>query len=131
MQLHQQHDEIERLGVQVLVVTFEAGAVVENYVRETQLQWPILLDEELMLYSAYGMERGTVWDVWGPASWRIYGKLLLRGRRLKAPTGDVHQLGGDVLIDPQQVVRLHHVGRGPADRPSVDSLLDVVRQETN
>ncbi len=34
-------------------------------------------------------------------------------------------------IDPDRIVRLHYVDRGPADRPAVDSLLDVVRQRNS
>jgi len=36
------------------------------------------------------------------------------------------QQGGNVLIDPNGIVRVHHVGRGPADRPSVDRLIAAV-----
>lgn len=100
---------------------------MENYVRDTGLDWPILIDESLALYHAYGMERGTLWQVWGPPSWWAYIKLLARGRRLRRISGDVLQLGGDVLIAPDGTVRYHYVGRGPADRPSVAELLSVVR----
>jgi hypothetical protein len=34
------------------------------------------------------------------------------------------------LIDPGRIVRLHHVGNGPADRPSVKELLAVVRESS-
>ena len=33
------------------------------------------------------------------------------------------QQGGNVLIDPGGIVRCHHIGRGPADRPSVRVIL--------
>jgi hypothetical protein len=33
-----------------------------------------------------------------------------------------------VLIDPAGVVRVHHVGSGPADRPSIESLLRVLHE---
>ncbi len=123
----QRADEIEALAIQVAVVTFEAGPLALAYVRQVQLNWPLLVDESRSLYTAYGMARGRWQDILGPASWWIYTKLLLRGRRLRSASGDVKQLGGDVLIDPSGIVRLHHVGSGPADRPSVDSLLQVVR----
>jgi hypothetical protein len=126
--LRQQAEELNALGVRVLVVTFEGGPIAENYVRQTNLPWPVLIDESRSLYQAYGMERGRFWEIWGPASWWIYLKLLFRGRRLRKPSGDIHQLGGDVLVDPQGVVRLHRVGHGPADRPSVDSILALVRK---
>ena len=126
--MRQREGDLEALSAQVAVVTFQGGFLVDAYVRETKLRWPILLDESLELYRSYGMERGRWQDIWGPATWWTYLKLLLRGRRLQRSSADVNQLGGDVLIDPDSIVRLHHVGRGPADRPAVDSLLDVVRQ---
>lgn len=126
-QLRHQEAELERLRVTVAVVTFQAGPLVAAYIRDTSLPWPVLIDSSLALYSAYGMDRGRLWEIWSPASWWVYVRLLLGGRRLQPPSGDVHQLGGDVLIDPQGIIRLHHVGRGPADRPSVASILDVVR----
>jgi len=97
------------------------------YVRDTDLAWPMLVDESRSLYAAYGMDRGGWWDIFGPPSWWAYARLLFRGRRLQRPGSDVRQLGGDVLIDPQGKVRVHHVGSGPADRPSVTSLLEIVR----
>lgn len=121
MQQHQ--DRLDELRIDVAVVTFQGGPLVEAYVRETGCPWPILIDESRELYTAYGMERGRWWEIWGLGSWWAYLKLLLRGRRLHKPAGDVRQLGGDVLIDPEGTVRLHHVGRGPADRPPVESIL--------
>ena len=115
----------------VIVVTFELGPLVQAYVRQTGLRWPLLVDETQALYSAYRMDRGRWWDIWGPASWWAYGSLLLRGRRLHRSDGDVDQLGGDVLIDPTGIVRLHHAGSGPADRPSVSSLLELIRSDAS
>lgn len=123
----QEENEIEALGVKVAVVTFEAGLLARLYVRETNLSWPLLVDQSRKVYAAYGMEHATWWDVFGPASLWKYARLLLRGRRLHRSEGDVFQRGGDVLIDPEGVVRVHHIGSGPADRPSVPELLNVVR----
>lgn len=124
----QQHKtDLDELGVKVVVVTFQLGLAAQHYDSEGDLPWPVLIDDRRRLYSAYGMERGHWWDIWGVASWKIYAKLLLRGRRLRRPSADVHQLGGDVLIDPSGIVRLQHVGKGPADRPAVHTIIDVVR----
>jgi AhpC/TSA antioxidant enzyme len=125
--LRQHAADLDRLGVQVVVVTFQGLFMAQAYARQTQLAWPILVDEALTLYAAYGMERGRWWDIWAPASWWMYAKLLLRGRRLQPSAGDPLQLGGDVLIDRGGIVRLHHIGRGPADRPAVEAILEVVR----
>ena len=127
MQLQQHQSELESLGIAVVVVTFESPVIAENYARATAFPWPILLDRSRELYHAYHMDRGGWWVIFGPSSWWGYLKLLLRGRKLRRPTDDVHQLGGDVLIDPKGTVCLHHVSRTPIDRPSVESLLEAAR----
>ena len=114
--------------MKVVVVTFEVGSAAQAYVRDTNLSWPMIVDETRALYSAYGMERGSWWKIYGPGPWWVYAKLLLKGRRLRRPRGNFDQLGGDVLIDPEGIVRLHHVGSGPADRPSVRTIIDVIRE---
>lgn len=115
------------MNVATAVVTFEADPLARAYVKETNLTWPLLLDQDRELYHAYGMLRGNWWNLYGPAPIWAYLKLLFAGRRLVRPGTDVTQLGGDVLIDPTSIVRLHHVGNGPADRPPVESILAVVR----
>ena len=120
--------DLKKLDVQVVVVTFQSGPIVEAYARETRLAWPILIDSALEMYQAYGMNRGHWWSIFGPSAWWVYVKLLLRGRRLRMPSGDVSQLGGDVIVDPERIIRLHHVGDRPGDRPAIHALLDTVRR---
>ena len=108
------------------MVTFQGEQDAQDYVGEGEFSWPLLIDEGRVLYTAFAMPRGTWPEILGPSAWWIYFKLLVRGRKLRRTKGDVRQLGGDVLVDPEGFVRLHHVGRGPADRPTVGSLLDVV-----
>ncbi len=86
------------------------------------------MDPSRELYKAYGMERGPWWNIYGPATLWTYFKLLIRGRKLRRSVGDPNQLGGDVLIDPAGLVRLHYVGRGPADRPQVSQLLEIIQR---
>lgn len=121
--MRQHQRELTTAEVDVLVVTFEMPERARKYADESELPWPLLIDTDRSLYRAFGMDRADSWTVFGPRSWIGYIALLLRGRRLKKPTGDVHQLGGDVLIDPKGIVRYHYVGDGPIDRPSVGQLL--------
>ena len=126
--MRQHSDEIDELGVKACVVTFENEFFVSAYIRETDMPWPILMDKDRQLYTAYDMLHGRAADILGFRSWWAYAKLMLRGRRPRRSEGDIYQLGGDVLVDPEGIVRLHHVGRGPADRPEVSALLDIVRK---
>lgn len=124
-------EEIERLGLSVLVLTFESSEMAERYVRETELQWPLLVDASRTVYREYQMRRGAAWEIWSPVWWGRYLELMVGGRRLRAPTGDVYQLGGDVLVDPAGMIALHRVERGPADRPPVEDLLAPVRRRSS
>jgi hypothetical protein len=118
------HDrEFVRRGVRVAVVTFENDFFARAYAGETGLAWPILIDETRSVYAGYGMLQASFWDVWGPKTWWAYLREFARGGRLTKSGGDVCQRGGDVLIDPDGIVRLHHVGAGPADRPAVKTIL--------
>lgn len=107
------------------MVTFENDYFARLYVGETGLKWPVLIDEDREAYRYYDMLAASFLDLWGPRSWWAYGKELMKGQKLHKATNDVHQRGGDVLIDPQGIVRLHHVGQGPADRPAVEVLLEI------
>lgn len=110
----------------VCVVTFDADPMALSYVRQTNLPWPLLLDKHRTTYHSYQMERGASWAIYGPASIGHYLRLIFRGRRLQRPGSDWRQLGGDVLIDPSGIVRLHFVSASPHDRPTVESILELV-----
>jgi len=128
VQLRQQQTDLAALDVRVLVVTFESASSARTYLGDTDLPWPLLLDDDRRLYRAYGMERGRWWQIYGPRTLWTYFRLIREGRRLETSGGDPHQLGGDVLIDPEGVVRLQYVSANPADRPSVGRLISVVRR---
>lgn len=126
----QQHERtFQELDTRIVVVTFERGRPARAYADDTNLGWPILVDETRALYWAYGMLRGKAWDLWGPRTWWAYAKELFRGRAPRATDldSDTSQLGGDVLVDPSGTVRLLHVGSGPADRPSIATLVATRR----
>jgi len=109
-----------------VVVTFAHDFLARSYVEDTALTWPLLIDGDRQTYSAYGMLNASFWDIWGPKTWLVYGRELLKGRKLEKSEDDIYQRGGDVLIDPQGIVRLHHVGDGPADRPEAEQIFSIV-----
>ena len=113
----------------MVVVTFEAGFLAKAYVQDTDLRWPLLIDIGREVYRAYGMLEAGFWDIWGPATWWAYLKEIAHGRVPRKSGGDINQRGGDVLVDRNGIVRLHHVGQGPADRPSARSILEALDRE--
>ncbi len=113
---------MDQLDVQILVVTFEGREEAREYIAETGLAWPLLVDTDRSLYLAYGMHQAQLRYLWGWATMRAYWREARKGRLPRLPRADTAQQGGNVLVDPTGVVRLHHVGRGPADRPLVNEL---------
>ncbi|GIW98275.1 MAG: hypothetical protein KatS3mg111_1608 [Pirellulaceae bacterium] len=127
-QLRRAENELNRVGLKVFVITFDDSVLARNYVASTGLPWPLLIDRQRQAYRAYGMERASWWQLYHPGSLLRYLKLLALGQRPGRPGEDWHQLGGDVLIDPQGIVRLHHVSQDPHDRPSVDQILAALKK---
>ena len=125
LQLQHARAQLERHGIQTLVVTFEGREAAGEYVEETGLIWPLLVDADRRLYRAYEMRKARYRHLWGCATMRAYWREARSGRFPRIPRADTVQQGGNVLIDPSGVVRLHHVGRGPADRPLIQTLLAV------
>jgi alkyl hydroperoxide reductase subunit AhpC len=126
-QLRRRESELKQLDIQVIVITFDVDFLARAYVRETSLKWPLLADPQRTLYSGYGFLRGSLWDLYNPVSIAKYIGVILRGQRPGRPGADWHQLGGDVLIDPNGVVRLLHKSLSPHDRPSIESILKTAR----
>ena len=127
--MREHEEELAGLAVSVAVVTFEAGFLARRYVEESGLAWPLLVDEKRELYRGYGMLAASFWDIWGVKTWWAHAQAVIAGQKLRGSQGDISQRGGDVLIDPTGMVRLHHVGEGPSDRPSVAQLLEAIRAD--
>ena len=125
-QLRQAKDAWQARNVEVRVVTFDQGFILQSYIEETETTWPILIDVKKQLYSAYGLERGSWWKIAGPISILKYLKMMFSGHRPHKPGSDYQQLGGDVLVDPQGIVRYHFASADPHDRPPVNELLQAV-----
>lgn len=124
--MRQHEKELARHGVDVKIVTFDVEFMALAYIKETALKWPLLLDSQQELYQAYGLQRGGWWSLYNPEAIWKYLKLILRGRFPGRPGRDWQQLGGDVIIDPDGIVRLCHVSTGPHDRPEVETMMALV-----
>ena len=129
-QLRLQQNRLNELKIVVKIVAFDNDFMAKAYAAATKLPWPILLDCKRELYASYGMKRGSWWDVYNPVSITNYLWMMLRGNKPGIPGDDWRQMGGDVLIDPNGIVRLHHVSNNPHDRPSVDKILETVQDKT-
>jgi alkyl hydroperoxide reductase subunit AhpC len=126
--LRDNEEEFSKKNVKILVVTFENNLLSRSYVEETSLPWPLIIDESRELYNSYGMRYASFWDIWGPRTWLAYIREIIKGQKLIKSEADIMQRGGDILIDPNGIVQMHHVSKGPADRPSVEMILHIINE---
>ena len=106
----------------VAIVTFDSPDLARSYSLADELKWPILIDRQRRLYRSYGMGEASWWDTFGPTNAWKHLRLMLGGTKLGRFGEDFRQLGGDVLIDPHGIVRVHYVSSEPHDRPTVESI---------
>ncbi|HIE68752.1 MAG TPA: hypothetical protein EYP98_00560, partial [Planctomycetes bacterium] len=110
--------------------TFDTDFMAKSYVQQTNLPWPLLIDSNRSVYESYGMGRGSWWSIYNPVSiWGYLKLIIFRRTGIHKPGSDYRQMGGDVLIDPQGLVRVCHASESPHDRPSVENLLAAAAAE--
>ncbi len=122
-------DRLEEFGDAVVVLlTFTRQRNLRGYRGRLGLPYVVLADESRDAYRAYGLSRGPWWRVWGPTTIRAYGRLLRGGGRLRRPTEDTLQLGGDFVVGRDGRLVYVYRSKGPADRPPVDDLIAAARR---
>ena len=120
-------DELERQGhsldVDVAVITFGDGDRLADYRRHLDISFAVLQDEHRDSYRAYGLGRGSLRAIYRLATIRKYVQLLRAGRKLRRPTEDTRQLGGDFVVGPDGRVRFAFRPVAPDDRPPAAAIV--------
>jgi hypothetical protein len=121
-------DRIDEFGhAAVALITFTRQRNLRGFRHRLGLAYPVVTDESRASYRAYGLTRGPWWRIWGLRTLRAYGPLLGSGGRLRRPTEDTLQLGGDFIVDSNGVLVYGYRSARPDDRPPVDELITTVR----
>lgn len=121
-------DRLSEFGdASVVLITFTRPRNLRGFRHRLGLAYPVVADETRDVYRAYGLGRGAWRQIWSlPTLW-TYGRLWRGGARLRRPTEDIRQLGGDFVVDPDGVLVYTYRSKRPDDRPSVDELVLAVR----
>jgi hypothetical protein len=126
--LREQRAKLEGRGVHVLAVAFESAEQVGDFVARDKPGFPVLRDPERAAYRAFGFGRPGALRIWAPRTLAFYARKLLRGQLPRHFQSDPFQLGGDVLVGPEGSPCWVYRSDEPADRPSVDSILQVLER---
>ncbi|MCO4833441.1 MAG: hypothetical protein KC481_07250 [Acidimicrobiaceae bacterium] len=111
--------------VEIVVVTFTERSHLGTYLERYPSPLRFLLDPDRASYNTYGLGHASTPRIYGWSVLRRYVEILSRRgmQALRRPTEDIHQLGGDFVIDPDGVLRYARWSTSPADRPAVAALI--------
>ena len=110
----------------IAVVTFAAPERLAAYRDHLVIPFSIVTDIDRRLYHLLGAERGSNRQIWSLGTMRMYTRLVLRGRRIRRPTEDMHQLGADAVFGRDGRLRYLSLPSTPDARPPVSDLIGAL-----
>lgn len=116
------------MGAGVLVISFEPVERLPAYRGAKGWRFPVVSDPTRASYSAFGLGSAGWRGLWGPRVIRRYLGLLLRGYRIERSEADIHQLGGDFIVNVSGKLVYSHRSRDPADRPSLSEWFSALER---
>ena len=119
--------EMEAAGIDVVAVGFSLPERLAFIRREFELSFPLLSDRDRRWYQAFEIGPGGWTSVFAPRILMSYVRLMRRGYRLRRPTDDLRQLGGDILLRSDKVIA-QWTGTESERRPSVDEVVAAARR---
>jgi hypothetical protein len=122
-------DHLDQLGDALpVVVTFtDDHQRLAAYRAHLDVGFPVLADVDRVLYDLLGAGRGSIRKVWSFGTLAMYARLLMRGRRLRAPTEDTRQLGADAIVGRDGRLRRVWLPERPDARPSIETIIAGLR----
>lgn len=120
---------LEAADVRVGIIMLSRAEAVARMFALWQAKLTLLIDPHQQAYRAYGLGRGGFWQLAGPQVWMAALKAIFRGQ-IGKPAGDVRQLGGAFLVDPQGLVRYAHRASHSADFPDLEAILARLAEVT-
>lgn len=123
--MRRDYEKFRSAGLDVAAVTMGTPQQAAGFQRRMELPFACFADPHQMAYKAFGVPRGSLAQIAGPAIWGRSLKSLIRwgaGR----PVGDPFQLHGAFVVDRDGVIRFIHRPADSADLPNHDDMITAV-----
>lgn len=119
--------EIALAGVAIVLVHMQTDdAARELFARYKLDDLPRISDPDQKLYQAFELQRGSVWQVMGPANFLAGIRSLLKGNLAAVPSADIFQLPGAFLIQDGRILNAFR-GHTSSERPDYVALAQCPR----
>lgn len=125
-QLRDALDEIRELGAELVVVGNGRPEQARQFKEERQLDFPVLVDPELIAYRAAELRRGA--STFGLGSLRGGLRALRKGHLQGRTQGDPWQQGGVFVVTPAGRVAFSYVSEEAGDHPETSAVLEALRR---
>jgi hypothetical protein len=124
--LRDKQKEFEAAGLKIVVIGQGTPEELSNFLEGRNLPFEVLCDSDFSAYQAYGLVRGTLWQVlFSPQVIAAGVAAYQEGHKVEAIVGDPMQLPGSFVIKDEKVVFAHR-GRLSSDLAAPDDLLAAV-----
>jgi hypothetical protein len=110
----------------VAVVTMGTPGETAAFCKQVRLPFICLSDPSRASYRAFGLKRGGVNEVMGPAPALAGLRAAAKGHFVGRPVNDVYQLGGLFLIDADGRIRYARYPRHAGDNPPPGEIRRVI-----
>lgn len=87
----------------------------------------MICDPERGLFEAFGLERGSIGQLFGPKVWLRGAKAMASGHRQGRVQGDPYQLPGSFILDRESKVVWSHLAKHAADIAEPATLAALLR----
>lgn len=127
--LRRDYGKFAALGAEVVCVAQGDAKTGKAFSLFFDLPFPLLMaGNDLSVFHAYGLGRGTSKQLFGLRSWTRGALALLRGHVNGKIVGDGFQMPGVFVIDTHGVVRDVHYHQDAADNPETKKLVRAVQE---
>ena len=121
-------EEIEGTGARLVLIGQATPKHAAHYKRRYAPDLEILADGDRKSYKAMKFPRASTSQLVGPKS---LAKGIVRGASgvgVGRPIGDVNQLGGTAIVQPDGSIAWTHVQQDASDNPSVEELVGALQE---
>jgi peroxiredoxin len=125
-QLRHAREEIENAGGRVVLVGMGTVAQTRDFVARFEVPFPMISDPDQHLYRDFALERMSPLGFLSPTTALRGIAAMAQGHTMGLPEGDVRQLPGVVIVDPEGGIPYRYDGHSPADHPEPAILVEIL-----